>query len=56
MDGEPWLEVGRNRDGSATGWLPAETPRSTWKQTIVAAFGNPADRERTLLFDDARRS
>ena len=50
-DGARWLEVGRTRDGTGLGWLPADATVA-WKQTIVAAFSNPADRERTLLFDD----
>ena len=49
--GERWLEVSRKRDGSGLGWLPAGATIE-WKQTIVAAFSNPADRERTLLFDN----
>ncbi len=49
--GERWLEVGRKRDGTALGWLPAAATIE-WKQTIVAAFSNPADRKRTLLFDE----
>jgi len=49
--GERWLEVGRKRDGGDLGWLPAAATID-WKQTIVAAFSNPADRKRTLLFDD----
>jgi serine/threonine-protein kinase PpkA len=48
--GQSWIEVGRDRTGNATGWLPAEAT-IPWKQTIVAAFSNPAGRERTLLFD-----
>ena len=50
VGGKPWVEVGRTRDGSKTGWLPADATID-WKQTIVAAFSNPAGRERTLLFD-----
>ncbi len=50
VGGKPWVEVGRTRDGSKTGWLPADATID-WKQTIVAAFSNPAGRERTLLFN-----
>lgn len=49
--GARWLEVSRKRDGSDLGWLPAAAT-IPWKQTVVAAFSNPADRKRTLLFDD----
>ena len=45
-----WLEVGRTPDGTTQGWLKARDVID-WKQTIVVAFGNPAGRERTLLFD-----
>jgi len=45
-----WLEVGRTPDGTTQGWLKARDAID-WKQTIVVAFGNPAGRERTLLFD-----
>ena len=46
-----WVEVGPEFGGDATGWIP-ESQVVDWKQTIVVAFTNPADRERSLLFDD----
>jgi hypothetical protein len=47
-DGHPWLEVGRGRS-AADGWMPKDKA-IPWQQTIVAAFSNPAGRQRSLVF------
>ena len=49
--GEGWMAVGPDFAGEATGWI-REEQLVEWKQTIVVAFTNPADRERSLLFSD----
>jgi serine/threonine-protein kinase PpkA len=46
-----FLEVGASLAGGPVGFLPADRAID-WKQTIVAAFNNPAGRERSLLFRD----
>lgn len=46
-----WLEVGRSMRRGADGWVNAEAV-VTWRQNIVAAFTNPAGRDRTLFFKD----
>lgn len=48
-DGD-WIEVGGSFDGENTGWIK-QKEAVDWKQTIVVSFTNPADRERSLLFD-----
>ena len=45
-----WIEVGGSFGGENTGWIRQEQTVD-WKQTIVVSFTNPADRERSLLFD-----
>ncbi|WP_051341618.1 vWA domain-containing protein [Azospirillum halopraeferens] len=47
-DGE-WLEVGRSMFRGPTGWVKAEQV-VPWRQNIVAAFTNPAGRQRNLFF------
>lgn len=46
-----WLEVGRSMTRGADGWLNVEQA-TRWRQNIVAAFTNPAGRERNLFFND----
>lgn len=49
--GTEWLEIGADRDGAETGWMRA-ADTVAWKQTIVLAFTNPADRIPVLFFED----
>lgn len=49
--GKEWLEVGHTARGRTIGWIPADKAID-WKQTIVVAFGNSAERKRTLVFDE----
>ncbi|RAP40000.1 hypothetical protein BYZ73_17595 [Rhodovulum viride] len=44
-----WIEVGPSSAAEPAGWVEAETVVD-WKQNIVAAFTNPADRARSLMF------
>lgn len=48
-EADGWTAVGRDRDGAEEGWIKSKE-LVEWKQTIVAAFTNPAGRERALLF------
>ena len=48
-DGE-WLEVGRAAGLPPDGWAPASGV-IPWRHNIVAAFANPAGRERQVLFE-----
>ncbi|WP_026872203.1 vWA domain-containing protein [Inquilinus limosus] len=43
------LEVGTAADGKTLGWLPAAQVID-WKQTLVVAFTNPVNRNRSLFF------
>jgi hypothetical protein len=46
-----FLLVGAGADGRTAGWIPAERSIE-WKQTLVAAFTNPAGRERAMFLRD----
>ncbi|WP_078121563.1 vWA domain-containing protein [Thiosocius teredinicola] len=50
--GGEWLQVGMDRHGSVSGWLPQ---RSTieWSQGLTVTFREAIDRDRALLFRDA---
>jgi serine/threonine-protein kinase PpkA len=47
-DGKDWIRVGRSLT-AAEGWL-LKDKSIPWAQTIVAAFSNPAGRQRSLIF------
>jgi serine/threonine-protein kinase PpkA len=49
--GTEWVEVGTDRHGSRTGWLPA-TSTLEWNHGLTAAFRDPAGHDRVLLFKD----
>ena len=49
--GTQWLEVGQAQSGPVQGWLPAEKAIE-WRQTMTAAFSNPAGRDLTLFFSE----
>ncbi len=46
-----WVETGPSATRGPTGWVRADAVVE-WKQNIVAAFTNPAGRQRSLLFKD----
>jgi len=48
---DEWLEVGRAVGLPPEGWVP-EGGVISWRHNIVAAFANPAGRERQVLFQD----
>jgi serine/threonine-protein kinase PpkA len=50
--GTQWLQVGTDRHGTHTGWLP-EASTLEWNHGLTAAFRNPADHDRVLLFKDS---
>ena len=50
--GTQWVQVGTDRHGTRTGWLPAATTLE-WNHGLTAAFRNPADHDRVLLFKDS---
>lgn len=45
-----WVEVGGGVHGKVEGWLDANATLP-WKQQMALTFTNPANRERTLMFD-----
>ncbi len=51
---EGWLEVGPSPRRPPQGWVEAARVVE-WKQNIVAAFTNPADRARSLIFRSPER-
>lgn len=51
--GRDWLQVGTDRFGGIDGWLAAEQT-ITWNQGLTVAFRDPIDRDRALLFRDAK--
>ena len=52
QDGKDWIEVGTDRHGSRTGWLPA-ADGIEWNHALTAAFRDPAGHDRVLLFKDS---
>jgi serine/threonine-protein kinase PpkA len=51
LDGKEWLRVDGSNHAKAEGWLDASVS-IPWKQQLTLAFTNPANRSRTLLFDN----
>jgi len=49
---EGWVQVGPSPRAAAEGWVE-EARVVDWKQNIVAAFTNPASRQRSLMFGTA---
>jgi serine/threonine-protein kinase PpkA len=49
--GTEWIEVGTDRHGTRTGWLPAASTLE-WNHGLTAAFRNPDGHDRVLLFKD----
>jgi serine/threonine-protein kinase PpkA len=52
QDGKEWIEVGTDRHGSRTGWLPA-ADGIEWNHALTVAFRDPAGHDRVLLFKDS---
>jgi len=50
-DGSEWVEVGTDRHGTRTGWLPAASTLE-WNHGLTAAFRDPAGHDRVMLFKD----
>ncbi len=51
--GTSWLQVGTDRHGNPSGWLPADQTLE-WAQGLTVAFREAVDRDRVLLFDNAQ--
>ena len=51
LDGTQWLEVGTDRHGTRTGWLPLASTIE-WNHGLTAAFRDPVGHDRVLLFKD----
>ncbi len=51
-DGTEWLQVGTGRYGRITGWLRGPDTIA-WNQGLTAAFREPVDHDRALLFRSA---
>ena len=49
--GTEWVEVGTDRYGNRTGWLPAASTLE-WNHGLTAAFRDPTGHDRVLLFKD----
>ena len=50
--GSDWVEVGTDRHGGRAGWLPA-ADTIAWNHGLTAAFRDPANHDRVLLFEDS---
>jgi len=50
--GSQWLQVGTDRHGGVSGWLPA-ADTIEWAQGLTVAFREAVDRDRALLYRDA---
>lgn len=51
---QDWVEVGTSARGTPVGWLSANEVVD-WKQTLILAFKNPANRDRVLFFKDREK-
>lgn len=51
VNGQNWLNVGPDTQGSRVGWLP-EPCTVDWKMQLTLAFTNPANRGPVLFFED----
>jgi hypothetical protein len=52
LDGAQWLQIGTDRHGGTTGWLP-QKDSIEWTQGLTVAFREAVGRDRALLFRDA---
>ena len=50
--GKQWIEVGTDRYGSRSGWLPG-AECIEWNHGLTAAFRDPTGHDRVLLFEDS---
>ncbi len=51
VEGQPWIQVGRDSDGAVEGWLSADQAVD-WEQALTVGFKDPAEQPRVLLFDE----
>jgi serine/threonine-protein kinase PpkA len=51
QDGKEWVEVGMDRFGGRSGWLPG-SDCIQWNNGLTAAFRDPEGHDRVLLFKD----
>lgn len=51
VGGDEWLQVGNNRHGAISGWLPSDKSLE-WNQGLTVAFRDPVNQGRSLLFRD----
>ncbi len=51
VGGDEWLQVGSNRHGTISGWLPSDKSLE-WNQGLTVAFRDPVNQGRSLLFRD----
>lgn len=51
VNGDTWLQVGTDSNGTITGWLPAEQGIA-WKQALTVSFKDPGKQPRVLLFNN----
>jgi hypothetical protein len=47
--GQEWLQVGSDRFGTLSGWLPASNTLE-WNKGLTVAFRDPVEHDRSLLF------
>ena len=52
QDGALWLQVGTDRHGGVSGWLPSSSTIE-WAQGLTVAFREAVGRDRALLYRDA---
>ncbi len=53
VDGKGWLQVGTDRHGTISGWIP-EKQSLEWNQGLTVAFRDPTKHDRSLLFNDQK--
>jgi hypothetical protein len=51
VGGQEWLQVGSDRFGTRSGWLPASKTLE-WNKGLTVAFRDPVEHDRSLLFQD----
>ncbi len=53
VDEQGWLQVGTDRHGDISGWIP-EQQSLEWNQGLTVAFRDPTKHDRSLLFRDQK--
>ncbi len=49
--GQEWLQVGTDRFGTLSGWIPGSNTLE-WNKGLTVAFRDPVEHDRSLLFQD----